>query len=104
MGLEPVLVVGLMLVALTLTGVVMFLSFRTMPPPAARRAALGLLARVACPVAGAPARVRIGKDAGSGVLAVQWCERFPAGTIDCDRACFAVIGEPDPEAAGAFAA
>ena len=90
---ETVLVVGLMLAALAMTGAVLFVSFRSTTTPEAAGEPPGVLVRIPCPATGAPARVRIGKDRSLGTLAVLWCERFPTGAIDCDRACFTVIGE-----------
>jgi hypothetical protein len=96
---ESWLVAGLILVAAALMGVVMVLSFSTAPLPGARQA-LGVLVRLACPTTGAPTQVRVGKDPRSGDLAVLWCERFPEGTITCDRACFTAIGEPAAQLIG----
>ena len=55
-------------------------------PPGERPA--GLPARVLCPILGDVTRVRLGPGPGDGRLAVVWCERFGAGPLRCDRACF----------------
>lgn len=51
----------------------------------------GLLARLVCPRTGEHTAVRIGRDPVEQVPAVTWCERFPAGRIECGRECFTTL-------------
>lgn len=105
MSHETFLVVALIFSALLMTGAILVVSLRTTPPPARAAARpAGLLAKLACPVTHAPVRVRIGPDPATRTLAVVWCERFPAGALDCGRGCFSVLQEPgNLEAASATA-
>ena len=55
------------------------------PPAAANETAVP--AKLWCPVAREETRVGIGADPAGPSLTLVWCDRFPAGPIECDRAC-----------------
>lgn len=61
------------------------------PPASGRRDGTGILARLMCPCTGEHTAVRIGRDPVDRVPAVVWCERFPAGEIECGRECFTTL-------------
>jgi hypothetical protein len=90
---ESFLVAGLIVVTVVLMGALAVLSLTGTSLQALPRE-LGVLVRLACPEIHQPAQVRIGKDPRSGELAVLWCERFAAGPMACDRACFTAISDP----------
>lgn len=86
-------------VATVLVAVSVAVSLARVPPPAPGRAdAVGVPARILCPLTGDIARVQVGFDPVDRVLAVLHCERFPAGPIRCDRACFPALDQVPPVA------
>ena len=55
------------------------------PPASASEA--GVSVKLWCPVAREETRVGVGTDPAGPGLTLVWCDRFPAGPIECDRAC-----------------
>ena len=55
------------------------------PPASATKPAVPV--KLWCPVARDETRVGIGADTAGPGLTLVWCDRFPAGPIECDRAC-----------------
>jgi hypothetical protein len=84
MPLEPWLAAGLIIVALAAMAMILWLAFRA----SARSPKGGVLIRLNCPADHEPARIQVGKHPLTGKVSVLWCDRFPRGTITCNRACF----------------
>lgn len=84
MPLEPWLAVVLIAVALAAMAAMLWLSLRA----SSRTPKGGVLIRLSCPADHEPARIRVGKHPLTGKVSVLWCERFPRGTVTCNRACF----------------
>lgn len=61
------------------------------PPAPGRRDAVGVPAKILCPVTGGIARVEIGFHPVGRGLAVLRCEHFPTGVIACERGCFPAL-------------
>jgi len=77
-------------VAIVLSGVVLiaaagFTIGAEEPPASASETAVPV--RLWCPVAQEETRVGIGADRVGPGLTLVWCDRFPVGPIECDRAC-----------------
>jgi hypothetical protein len=77
-------------VAIVLGGVVLIaaagLTIGAEEPPAAANETV-VPVNLWCPVAREQTRVGIGADPAGPGLTLLWCDRFPAGPIECDRAC-----------------
>lgn len=52
---------------------------------------VGVAVRLLCPRTKAYARVRISPVEPGGEPSVVWCERFPAGRLECARECFTAL-------------
>lgn len=80
-------------VGIVAAGIVLLFAFAVSlavekPPEASTEDASAVRVRLWCPTASALTRVGIGPPAGEPRLGVVWCDRFPAGPVTCDRACF----------------
>lgn len=76
-------------VAIVLGGVVLLAAagFTSGADQAPHIGAAAVPVKLWCPVARKQTRAGIGPDPAAPGLALVWCDRFPAGPIECDRAC-----------------
>jgi endonuclease I len=65
-------------------------------PAGDRQERVGVLARLMCPRAEQYTAVRIAPSHEDRAPVVTWCERFPAGRLECGRECFTVLQGADP--------
>jgi len=80
-----IVAVGIVLASVVLVAAVGFTLGAEKPRVPANKAAVP--AKLWCPVAREEIRVGLGADPAGLGLTLAWCDRFPGGPIECDRAC-----------------
>lgn len=85
MGAMTIVAVAIVLGAVVLIAAAGFTIGAEEPPASASETAVAV--KLWCPVAREETRVGIGADPAGPGLTLVWCDRLPAGPIECDRAC-----------------
>ncbi len=85
MSLISIVAVAIVLGAVVLMAAAAFTIGAEEPPASANETVVPV--NLWCPVAREQTRVGIGADPAGHGLALVSCDRFPAGPIECDRAC-----------------
>ncbi len=85
--------ISIVAVAIVLGGVVLiaaagFTIGAEEPPASASETAVAV--KLWCPVAQGETRVGMSADPAGTGLTLLWCDRLPAGPIECDRACLPI--------------